>query len=401
MRNTFTAALGALALCASSFCAYAAELPTYPENATKEALVAYQKELTNWGNGSVKNGEEFWKATCEGFYRSTKELLKSDLSGEEQIEYNAQLAGILGNYALEEAEAGAFGEKFAELRSETAAAGRRYQLDQDKASQEIFLTYAKQLFSVRVKAALPLDAEQRDEQFVGVVGDAITFALSVPEFGETAHNIVTTIRMYSPELGEEALDALCESFEASGNPALIKPIQKTLGVRRYIRMPGEEPYFEAMQLDGDEFTKKFDWNDYKDKVVLIEVWATWCGPCKREIPRLKEVYERYRDAGFEIVGYSIDQDVEFLKKFLVDNEIPWTMTSQKRSVEAGFKGLYEYYSINGVPEMILVGKDRKVIMTDARGCKLADALQELFPEVEPLGWKPEEDFSQRVAEPGK
>lgn len=401
MRNTFTRVLAACALCASSYCAYGAELPVYPEAPTKEALAAYQEQLTAWGNSSAKNGEEFWKATADGFYRSTKALLQEELSGDEQIAYNAQLAGILGNYALEEAASGGFAEKFEELRIETGTAGRRYQLDQDKASQEIFLTYAKQLFSVRVKAALSLDAVQRDEQFVGIVGDAITFALSVPEFGETAHNIVTTVRMYSPELGEEALDALCESFEASGNPVLIKPIQKTLGVRRYLRLPGTEPYFEAMLLDGDDFTKKFDWKDVEGKVVLIEVWATWCGPCKREIPRLKEVYEKYRGAGFEIVGYSVDQDLEFLKKFLVDNKIEWPMASQKRSIEAGFKGLYEYYSINGIPEMILVGKDGKVIMTDARGCKLADALKELFPEIEPLGWKPEEDFSQRVAEPGK
>ncbi|MBR6387432.1 MAG: TlpA family protein disulfide reductase, partial [Thermoguttaceae bacterium] len=140
---------------------------------------------------------------------------------------------------------------------------------------------------------------------------------------------------------------------------------------------------------------------HENKVVLIEVWATWCGPCRREIPRLKEVYEKYHAEGLDIVGYSIDQDLDALKKFLVDNEIPWPMTSQKKSIEAGYKGLYEYYSINGVPEMILVGRDGKVVMTDARGCKLADALKELFPDVEPLGWDPATDFSQRVASPDK
>ena len=231
--------------------------------------------------------------------------------------------------------------------------------------------------------------------------DAITCALSFPDFGETAYKIVIKIRTFAPELGEEALDALCEAFEASENPKLVKPIQQTLGVRRYVRLPGSEPYFEAIQFDGDDSAKKFDWNDFQDKVVLIEVWATWCGPCRKEIPRLKEAYERYHDAGFEIVGYSIDQDLDALKKFMADEKIPWLMTSQKRSIEAGYKGLYDYYSINGVPEMILVGKDRNVIMTDCRGCKLADELQKLFPDVEPLGWDPATDFSARVGAPGK
>ena len=130
----------------------------------------------------------------------------------------------------------------------------------------------------------------------------------------------------------------------------------------------------------------------------MEVWATWCGPCRKEIPRLKEVYERYHDAGFEIFGYSIDQDLDALKKFVATEQIPWPVASQKRSVEAGFKGLYEYYSINGVPEMILVGRDGKVLQVDCRGVKLAGALKELFPDVKPLDWDPATDFSARAVE---
>lgn len=402
-RSLLLRAVGALSIVASATLTLAVERPTYPDAPNKESLVVYQEQLASWGNQTTKNADEFWKATCDEFYKSTKALLEQDLSPEERVDYHARFAGVLGGYATEEALAnkGMPGEKYQELRLEVGKALQRYALDQDKETREIFLAYANQLFAVRLNYALTLTSEERDEQFVAIVGDAITFALRAPEFGETAHNIVTTVRVYSPELGEEALDALCEAFEASDNPVLLKPIQKTLGKRRFARLPGSAPYFEAMLLDGKEFTKKFDPKEYENKVLLIEVWATWCGPCKREIPRLKEVYEKYRDAGFEIIGYSIDQDVEFLKKFLVDNDITWSMASQKRSIEAGFHGLYDYYSINGVPEMILVGRDGNVIMTDARGCKLADQLKELFPDVEPLDWDPAEDFSQRVANPSK
>ncbi len=378
------------------------EPPKYPDEKDKAALVKYQEDLETWGNAAAANEEAFWNATAEGYYKSTKALLKLELTSEERRQYSEQFAGILGSYALNEAEKnGGFGEKFNELTREAAQAGKEYAEGQTDETLKIFLAYVKQQFSVRLKRALALPNAERDGEFVSIVGDAVTFALAVPEFGETTNSIVTTVRTFSPELGEEALDAMCESFEASGKPALVKPIQKTLGLRRYARMVGEEPYFEAMELDGDEFTKKFDWKEHENKVVLIEVWATWCGPCRREIPRLKEVYEKYHAAGLDIVGYSIDQDLDALKKFLVDNEIPWPMTSQKKSEEAGYKGLYEYYSINGVPEMILVGRDGKVVMTDARGCKLADALKELFPDVEPLGWDPATDFSQRVASPDK
>ncbi|MBR5759026.1 MAG: redoxin domain-containing protein [Thermoguttaceae bacterium] len=398
------ARLIAFALCVlpASTASFALDPPAYPDAPDKEALVDYQKALTTWGNQVATTEDAFWKQTCEGFYKSTKALLDLDsLTPEERVEYNAQFAGVLANYATQEAQEGSFGAKFDELRYQTGVALRRWKLDQDEETSKIALGYATTLFNVRLNAALELANENRENAFVELVGDAITFALSFPDFGETAYKIVIKIRTFAPELGEEALDALCEAFEASENPKLVKPIQQTLGVRRYVRLPGSEPYFEAIQFNGDDSAKKFDWNDFQDKVVLIEVWATWCGPCRKEIPRLKEAYERYHDAGFEIVGYSIDQDLDALKKFMADEKIPWLMTSQKRSIEAGYKGLYDYYSINGVPEMILVGKDRNVIMTDCRGCKLADELQKLFPDVEPLGWDPATDFSARVGAPGK
>ena len=143
---------------------------------------------------------------------------------------------------------------------------------------------------------------------------------------------------------------------------------------------------------------EYDPAEYAGKPRLVEIWATWCGPCRKEIPRLKEVYERYHDAGFEILGYSVDQDVDALKKFLVDNEIPWKVASQKLSAEAGYRPLYEYYAINGVPEMILLDGDGKVIELDCRGVRLAKALQKLFPDVEPLDWDPATDFSARATD---
>ena len=118
-----------------------------------------------------------------------------------------------------------------------------------------------------------------------------------------------------------------------------------------------------------------------------------------EIPILKEFYAKYKDAGFELIGYSIDQDVAKLKSFVVENEIPWPMISQTESVAAGFEHLHDYYAINGVPELILIGRDGKVVMTDARGPKLAAALAELFPEIEPLELAPNAFSTERVSAP--
>ena len=115
---------------------------------------------------------------------------------------------------------------------------------------------------------------------------------------------------------------------------------------------------------------------------------------------LKEFYAKYKDAGLELIGYSIDQDVAKLKSFVVENEIPWPMISQTESVAAGFEHLHDYYAINGVPELILIGRDGKVVLTDARGPKLAAALAELFPEIEPLELAPNAFSTERVSAPG-
>lgn len=385
----------------ASFAQTPADVPVLPETTAKDELAAYQKSLEEWGSKNAKTTEEFWQKTNEQYYESTKRLLQCELSAAEAEEYNGQFAGILGNYALEESLAsGALtGERFRELMTVAAQAGQKYASTRSDDAKKIYLTYVRQAFNVRLRFALNQPESTREDAFVSLIGDAITFALSVPEYGEDACTIVLTIRTYDPELGEEALDALCEAFENSGEPALIKPIRKTSGVRRYARLPGGELYFDALFPDGKgEYTKKFDAKEHLGKVYLVEVWATWCGPCRREIPRLKEVYERYHDAGFEIFGYSIDQDLDALKKFLKDNEIPWQVASQKKSVEAGFQGLYEYYAINGVPEMILVDRDGKVLEVDCRGMKLANALKELFPDVKPLDWDPANDFSGRAQE---
>jgi len=397
-------------LCAAIFAASLLVAPTFaqdappaiPDSSSKAALIQYQQELEKWGASVAQNADEFLEKTGALYYESTKRLLESpELDEKERTQYSEQMAGILGSLALEESlKSGALdGKRFSELLKRAAESHAEYAKEQSESAIARVVAYVGQSFNVRLKFALSRQGEAREAALVSLVGDAITFALAVPEYGETAYQIVMAIRAEDQELGEEALDALCDAYEESGDPKLVKPIQKTSGLRRYARLPGGELYFEALFPDEKrEYVKKFDPEEHKGKVYLVEVWATWCGPCRKEIPRLKEVYERYHDAGFEIFGYSIDQDLDALKKFVAAEQIPWPVASQKRSVEAGFKGLYEYYSINGVPEMILVGRDGKVLQVDCRGVKLAGALKELFPDVKPLDWDPATDFSARAVE---
>jgi len=124
----------------------------------------------------------------------------------------------------------------------------------------------------------------------------------------------------------------------------------------------------AKDMDG----KPIRIADYKGKIVLVDFWATWCGPCRDEAPNVVETYQKYHDKGFEIIGISLDKSKSELLKFMGKAKITWRQY---------FDGLvWEnkvgiVYGIHGIPAMYLVGKDGKVISNDVREGRLAQLLE--------------------------
>ncbi len=112
----------------------------------------------------------------------------------------------------------------------------------------------------------------------------------------------------------------------------------------------------------------------KNKYVLLEFWASWCGPCRAEIPHMKEAYAKYNNKGFEILSFTIDDDKEAWAAASEEEAIPWLDTGFGDQGEA--KKLYE---VTGVPANYLVdGHTGEVIARNLRGHKLDEKLQELL-----------------------
>ena len=141
-------------------------------------------------------------------------------------------------------------------------------------------------------------------------------------------------------------------------------------------LPGKTVEIEGMTLDGQEL----DWKNYQGKVVLVDFWATWCGPCLAEIPHLKSVCEKYRDRGFEIIGINVDADLTALEKGLAKHEFPWTILVDEKLKQAAKTTMCGRFGISEIPRCILVGRDGKVISIEARGEKLDAELEKLFPK---------------------
>lgn len=113
--------------------------------------------------------------------------------------------------------------------------------------------------------------------------------------------------------------------------------------------------------------------DMKDKVVLVDFWATWCGPCVGEMPNLIKAYEEYHEKGFEILGISLDQDKAALEKFVEERKMTWPQFFDGKGWENELAGKF---GIKGIPATFLIGKDGTVVATDLRGDALEQALEE-------------------------
>jgi peroxiredoxin len=111
--------------------------------------------------------------------------------------------------------------------------------------------------------------------------------------------------------------------------------------------------------------------NYKGKVVLIDFWATWCGPCVAELPNVLQAYEKHHAAGFEIIGISLDSDAQKLAKFVKEKNMPW---QQYFDGKGWGNKLAQQYGVNSIPATYLLDREGKIIGKGLRGEKLEEAV---------------------------
>ena len=113
------------------------------------------------------------------------------------------------------------------------------------------------------------------------------------------------------------------------------------------------------------------------KWVLVDFWASWCGPCRGEMPNVVEAYNKYHSKGFEVIGVSFDQDKDAWVNAIQQLKMPWMQISDLKGWECAASPTY---NVNAIPDNILI--DPQGIITDRalRGKALHNRLEQIFGE---------------------
>lgn len=163
------------------------------------------------------------------------------------------------------------------------------------------------------------------------------------------------------EMYEQFGDSAKNSYYGRYVYSLLYPVGK----------PGDKmPAFKAKDINGNEvdimeFCKG-------KKAVLLDFWASWCRPCRKEIPNLKEIYGKYAEKGFDILSISIDNDENAWLKAVKDEDLKWTNV---RDTDQAISNLYK---VNAVPTMYIIDGDGCLVAENLRGEQLAEKIKELM-----------------------
>ena len=173
----------------------------------------------------------------------------------------------------------------------------------------------------------------------------------------------------------KAVDEILRLARESKDAELKRMVPIYEGIQRRLALPGKPLEVEGTLLGGS----KINWESYRGKVVLVDFFASFCDPCRAEVPNVLENYRAYHDKGFEVIGVNLDTNPRMCKLYMEQTGFKFpTIFGDAPNASGWDLPMARKYGITRIPRVILVDKDGNVVSTMARGERLGELLAQLL-----------------------
>ena len=175
--------------------------------------------------------------------------------------------------------------------------------------------------------------------------------------------------------GQELLDEIALFPEELQRSSVLESLKES--AEQKIRTDVGQPYTDVAQPDaeGQEVSLKSVVENPANKYVLLDFWASWCGPCMGEVPHLKKAYGEFHKKGFEIYGVSFDKDREKWLEAIDRNGMNWVHVSEVNGFD---NQAARDYAVQGIPSNFLIAADGTIVARNLRGEALYEKIAELL-----------------------